>query len=65
MKTKNFIIYFLITVFTIVIAFIFNASVWHNDNTSISTKYFLTGIIMTIWLVINAGIYSILNIDNE
>lgn len=60
MKKENFIIYFLITVFTIVIAFIFNISVWQNDNISISVKYFYTGIIMSIWLVIDVGIYAIL-----
>lgn len=60
MKKENFIIYFLITVFTIVIAFIFNISVWQNDNISISVKYFDTGIIMSIWLVIDVGIYAIL-----
>ena len=60
MKKENFIIYFLITVFTIVIAFIFNISVWQNDNISISMKYFRTGIIMSIWLVIDVGIYAIL-----
>ena len=60
MKKENFIIYFLITVFTIVIAFIFNISVWQNDNISISMKYFDTGIIMSIWLVIDVGIYAIL-----
>lgn len=60
MKKENFIIYFLITVFTIVIAFIFNISVWQDDNISISVKYFDTGIIMSIWLVIDVGIYAIL-----
>jgi len=60
MKKENFIIYFLITVFTIVIAFIFNISVWQDDNISISMKYFDTGIIMSIWLVIDVGIYAIL-----
>ena len=60
MKKENFIIYFLITVFTIVIAFIFNISVWQNDNISISVKYFDTGIIMSIWLVIDVGLYAIL-----
>lgn len=60
MKKENFIIYFLITVFTIVIAFIFNISVWQNDNISISVKYFYTGIIMSIWLVIDVGLYAIL-----
>jgi hypothetical protein len=60
MKKENFIIYFLITVFTIIIAFIFNISVWQDDNISISAKYFRTGIIMSIWLVIDVGIYAIL-----
>lgn len=64
MKKENFIIYFLITVFTIIIAFIFNASVWYNDM-SISVKLFRTGIIMLIWLAINVGIYAIFKTLND
>lgn len=65
MKKENFIIYFLITVFTIIIAFVFNTSVWQNDNISISMKYYRTGIIMSIWLVIDVGIYAILKAIND
>lgn len=60
MKTENIIIYCLITALTIIIGYVFGASVWSNDNISISFKYYLTGIIMLVWLGVNISTYAIL-----
>ena len=65
MKTENIIIYCLITALTIIIGYVFGASVWSNDNISISFKYYLTGIIMLVWLGVNISTYAILKTLNS
>ena len=65
MKTENIIIYCLVTALTIIIGYVFGVSVWSNDNISISFKYYLTGIIMLVWLAVNISTYAILKTLND
>lgn len=64
MKTGNIILCGAIICCLTIIACIFCVSVWINPEISIPNKYFDTGMIMGLWLIISVGTYGVIKVIN-
>jgi len=64
MKIGNIILCSAIICCLVIIACIFCVSVWTNPEISIPNKYFDTGMIMALWLIVSVGTYGVIKIIN-